>query len=193
MFQQEILAGPLASLACALLEVDEVILFQDNVIEKPPSHSVEVQWHQDYAYWPLDRPEGITLWVALSEVSEASGCLQYLPGTHLWGERQPTDFMPETHQPKRTDLQTIRIESHHRPVACPLRPGEVLAHHPLTWHMSAGNQTARARCGWSLTFVSPSARWKPSHAPHPLNYSLNPTPSSPLAHDFFPRLARTEH
>ena len=38
LFQQELLNGPLGDLAATLMQVDEVILFQDNVIKKPPHH-----------------------------------------------------------------------------------------------------------------------------------------------------------
>jgi ectoine hydroxylase-related dioxygenase (phytanoyl-CoA dioxygenase family) len=187
-FGEELLDGRLGRLACELLGTEEVTLFQDNVILKPAQHHAKVCWHQDFSYWPLDRPQGITLWVALSAVTELNGCLHFVPGTHLGGERRASDFMPGTDQPGNADLEPLELRSEHLEVPVPLGPGEIVAHHPLTWHMSPGNFSAQARCGWSLTFLHPKTRWAPSHAPHPLNYSLKPEENSALCPIHFPRI-----
>src|SRR5690606_30083144 len=71
--------GPLGPLALRLLEVDEVILFQDVVVWKPPETSVPLAWHQDYSYWPLSAPAGLTAWLALDDAEPENGCLHYLP------------------------------------------------------------------------------------------------------------------
>ena len=154
-----------------LLNVDEVILFQDNVIQKPPTIPEKSAWHQDYAYWPLDRPLGITFWIALTPVSEQSSCLHYWPGSHKLGEYQATDFMAGTEQPKATDLPIADSQSR-TSVPCPLEPGEALVHHPLAWHMSTGNTTNKARCGWSINFIHPSVCWNPvtPHTPGIIGY-----------------------
>jgi ectoine hydroxylase-related dioxygenase (phytanoyl-CoA dioxygenase family) len=84
-------------------------------------------------------------------------------------------------------LTALTVTDLSKAVPCPLSPGEVLAHHPLTWHMSPPNSTTRSRCGWSLTFLHPETRWNPAHAPHPLNHQLQPKPWSPLCTERFPR------
>ena len=190
LFQQRILNGQLGKLAADLLNVDEVILFQDNVIQKPPYHSQEVAWHQDYAYWPLDQPLGLTFWIALTRVTEQNGCLHYWPGSHREGEYQATDFMLGTNQPKPGNLPILECQTR-TSIACPIDAGEALVHHPLAWHMSQGNSTDKARCGWSITFLHPTVRWNPSHAPHPWNHRLSPKPGSPLSPSRFPRMLRS--
>ena len=42
-----------------------------------------VGWHQDLTYWGLDNDELVSVWVALSPASEASGCMSVIPGSHL--------------------------------------------------------------------------------------------------------------
>lgn len=187
---REVLEGPsgrgLARLAADLLAVSAVTLFQDNLIWKPPGTSAGVQWHQDYAYWPLSAPCGVTFWLALDDADEANGCLRYIPGTHREGERQPTNFTAPGAAPWRQDLpplDTARRTSESRP----LLAGGLLAHHPLTWHMSGGNPSLRHRRAWSLTWVTDAARWAPDHAPHPYNHWLAPTPGAPVAGESFLR------
>ena len=37
----------LGQLACELLDIPEIVLFQDNLVWKPPQTLKKVQWHQD--------------------------------------------------------------------------------------------------------------------------------------------------
>ena len=74
----------------------EVLLFQDLIIWKPPKSKRQVEWHQDYSYWPVDQPSGITLWIALDQSNECSGTLRYIPRSHEWGECQPTIYTLES-------------------------------------------------------------------------------------------------
>ena len=59
--------GRLAALARELLQTEEVVFFQDNLVWKPPGTTTRLEWHQDYSYWPLDAPRGVTLWLALDD------------------------------------------------------------------------------------------------------------------------------
>src|SRR5690606_19353133 len=120
----------------------EVILFQDVVVWKPPETSVPLAWHQDYSYWPLSAPAGLTAWLALDDAEPENGCLHYLPGTHLEGERQPADFVVGAGQPRREDLPPLDWERReHQAIAARVRAGDLLVHAPLVWHMSPANHS----------------------------------------------------
>jgi len=176
----------LAPAAAALLGVDRVTLFQDILINKSPG-TAAVQWHQDYSYWPLDSPAGVTLWAALEDADAENGCLRYIPGTHLLGEKHPANFFVGAEQPRREgldDLDAFRREN--EAIDAPVRAGDVLAHHPLTWHMSPDNRSDRHRHAWSVTFLAPGVRWAPEHAPHPFDYELKPERGAPLSGERFP-------
>ena len=62
----------------------------DMLINKPAGHPHETPWHQDFAYGgaPVQptgaRPERDTIqvWVALDDVDEHNGCMQFVPGYH---------------------------------------------------------------------------------------------------------------
>lgn len=184
---QETIAGVLAPAAAAVLGVKPVTLFQDILINKTPGTSA-VQWHQDYSYWPLDSPAGVTLWVALEDADAENGCLRYIPGTHLLGEKHPANFFIDAEQPRRAGLPDLEAESREcAATQAPVRAGEVLAHHPLVWHMSPANHSNRHRHAWSITFLAPGVRWAPEHAPHPFEHELMPAAGSLLSGGQFPR------
>lgn len=189
-FQDVLSKKALGALAAAVLGVESVTLFQDNLIWKPPGTTGRVQWHQDYAYWPLSAPSGLTMWLALDDVTEEMGCLHYIPGSHAEGEKQPTNFISPGSPSWRQDLPPLEWPTQeHRAVVAPLQRGHLLVHHPLSWHMSPGNTTARHRRAWSLTFITDDVRWDPEHAPHPFNHFQSPVSGSAVEGPLFPRFS----
>ena len=60
-------------------------LFQDNLIWKSPRGQQAISWHQDFAYWPLSAPMGITVWIALDDSDEDNGCVHVIPENHTLG------------------------------------------------------------------------------------------------------------
>lgn len=186
-FAAVLAVGSVAEAARRVLGVDQVVLFQDHVVWKPPGTREEVRWHQDRSYWPLDAPLGVTLWIALDDADEDNGCLRYVVATHLLGERRPADFVPGAVLGGVGALPPIDLTGREADIeSAPCRMGEGLAHDPWVWHASPPNDSDRHRRAWSLTFVTPEARWAPERAPHPYLYELDPAPGAPLDPARFP-------
>lgn len=167
--------GRLAAFARSLLGKAEVLFFQDNLVWKPPGTKTRLEWHQDFSYWPLSEPDGVTMWLALDDVDEANGCLSFIPGTHLEGECRPAEFVRGSEQPQRQHLPPLDwARRQAEAVSLPVRAGSLVAHHPLVWHMSPGNPSDRQRRAFTSTWVTKNVRWDQEHAPHPYNLELNP-------------------
>ena len=61
---------------------EQVQLFQDMALVKPPFIGSEKPWHQDNAYFevtPLTATIGV--WIALDEATVENGCMHLLPGS----------------------------------------------------------------------------------------------------------------
>lgn len=184
---REVLWGAIRGIP-SLIDCDTLILFQDILVSKPPGTTDRVEWHQDFAYWPLSEPLGVTLWVALDDASIDNGCLHYVPGTHVLGERAPTDFVIGAKQDHRADLPRLDVSDDYA-LPVPISAREALAHHPLVWHMSPANRSTRPRRAWSISLIDPSVRWDPAHAPHPFNHELAPVPGTAVVGALFRVLA----
>lgn len=181
-----ITSGALWRSAATLMGESRVRLFQDNFVWKYPG-SARIEWHQDYSYQPLDGPYGLTLWLSLDHATTESGCLHYIPGTHKLGERVAADFIKGTGQPIREDLPLLDWRSRLNDVVCmEAGPGELLAHHPLVWHMSPVNLSDHHRRAIAVNWISEQIRWKPSQAPHPFNYELGLTDGEQIDGELFP-------
>src|SRR5439155_5073204 len=72
-------------IAAALLGVEEARLQHwGHMILKPPRRGHETPWHQDEAYWEPDVSyTAVGAWMPLDEASVESGCLHFVPGSHL--------------------------------------------------------------------------------------------------------------
>jgi len=76
---------PITASVMRLLTSDHIKLSQNHhncVMTKYPSFSSETRWHQDIRYWSFDRPDLVTVWLALGEEGPANGGLALIPRTH---------------------------------------------------------------------------------------------------------------
>ena len=175
IFEEIIQQGELGSLAAHLMGAQTAVFFQDMLVWKEPNNSQKVEWHQDYSYWPLDRPDGITIWIALDDATPQNGCMRYIPKSHHWGECQPTRYDDKGAYVHHCNLPKLPVDKHqHKAIDMDCKSGNAIAHHPLNCHMSTVNRTQGHRRAWSLTWLHPDTCWNPNHAPHPYLYQMNP-------------------
>ncbi|MFT7672059.1 MAG: non-heme Fe2+,alpha-ketoglutarate-dependent halogenase [Gammaproteobacteria bacterium] len=110
-----------------------------------------VSWHQDSQYWGLDTGKLVTAWLALSPASEASGCMNIIPGSHL-GEAMPhVDLYHEDNLLTRGQ-EIVEIDES-KAVAMPLKSGEMSFHNIGIAHASGLNQTSDRRIGLSFHYM----------------------------------------
>src|SRR5260370_28656323 len=64
---------------------DDIRLYWEQAVTKPPNATTEVPWHQDNGYGSTDPAEYATCWLALEDATPANGCLWVLPGSHRRG------------------------------------------------------------------------------------------------------------
>lgn len=155
----------LGAIACTAIGLPELVLFHDHLLHKP-AHGADMEWHQDFSYLPLDRADGLTLWIALDDITEANGCLYYVLGSHVLGERRAAWGLAGELDP-RAALPPIEVAADDGGVPAPTGAGCAVAHHAFVWHRSPRNDSGAPRRSWALSFVVPEARWSPAHSPHP--------------------------
>lgn len=155
------LNGVLGGLARQLVRAPQVLLMEDNVVVKQP-HTHTVPWHQDFSYWPLEKPRAVTVWIALDDVGPDNGAMRVVPGSHFTDEHLPVSFadasafmtsrrLPELPQdPEARGLPVLNYE---------MSAGECGFHHPMVWHGSTPNATGGARCALVLRYVASGSTW----------------------------------
>lgn len=125
------------------------------LMTKHPGYSSATLWHQDIRYWSFDRPELVSVWLALGSEDEKNGALKVIPGSHRLtldrGRLDSSLFL-------RTDLEENRkllasAES------VPLEPGDVLFFHCRLFHAAGMNLTEQVK--QSLVFTYHAADNRP--------------------------------
>jgi hypothetical protein len=143
-----------------------VVLFQDLVLVKRPGQG-DFCWHQDYGFWPVDRPDGVVLWTALTSTGPRQAALRFAVGSHLQGVRPVVDL--HTGEPQAAGAEREVIEGRYEIVEPTYAPGDVVAFSPLTFHASRPVTGPGERAAWASIFLSARCRWSHGHAPnHPL-------------------------
>jgi len=125
-------------------------------IKEPQSESF-VTWHQDLRYWGLDTDDLVSVWLALSPATLASGCMHVLPGSHQ-GELLPhKDEYAEGNLLTRGQEIAVEVDEA-LTVAMPLAPGELSLHNGRLAHASSPNQSTDRRIGLSLHYMPPRTK-----------------------------------
>ena len=107
------------------------------IMTKNPAFSSATGWHQDIRYWSFERPELVSVWLALGAEHEENGCLWLVPGSHkmeLRREQYDDDRF------FRADLDENR-EILKAKVAAELDEGDVLFFHCRLLHAAGRNRT----------------------------------------------------
>lgn len=136
---------PFLQAASQLLGNQPVRFWHDQLFCKPAKHGGVVAWHQDYSYWTRTKPmQHLTCWIGLDDATADNGCLQYVPGSHLWDLLPVTGLAGDMNAIKDV-LTDEQWEQFQNPVAVELKAGQAAFHHPLLIHGSYENRTERPR------------------------------------------------
>lgn len=107
------------------------------IMTKQPRHSSATGWHQDLRYWSFERPELVSVWLALASESPENGGLWLIPGSH---RMTFSDDRFDDRKFFRPDLAANDSIIQTR-VTAQLNPGDALFFHCLTLHSAGNNRT----------------------------------------------------
>jgi len=135
----------------------DILVWGTSFFTKPPNDDRFVSWHQDSTYYGMEPPETITVWVAFSDSTIESGCLRFLPGTHMGAAIMPH---VETYDPKNILArgQTIEGGDSSNAIDMPLAAGQCSIHHNKTIHGSNPNRSGEPRIGFTVHITTPDVR-----------------------------------
>lgn len=118
------------------------------IMTKQPGYSSDTPWHQDIRYWRYQRPELVTVWLALGREFPANGGLHILPGSHLAGV---SATQLDAQQFLRDDLpDNQKLINTQIPLELAL--GDVLIFHARTFHAASRNRSAEAKLSLVFTY-----------------------------------------
>ena len=118
------------------------------VMTKQPEFSSDTGWHRDIRYWSFQRPELVSVWLALGRELPENGGLFVIPGSHRVELRSDQlderDFI-RADSPANQSLLEKRQ-------AVELNAGDALFFHACTLHQASRNYTQSTKYSAVFTF-----------------------------------------
>jgi ectoine hydroxylase-related dioxygenase (phytanoyl-CoA dioxygenase family) len=178
-FRKVAFSPRLARMAAQLLETDRVVLFGDSLFIKHARTGGSLHFHQDVMAWPLDKPGGLTCWIALDGATPENGSMVFAAGSNSLGERLPVDSVSGETLYKgfvggdraaseyavgdlsKTGLKPMTAEELEQfpKVSTTYAPGECSFHSTLVWHASGSNPTGDHRRAFSIRYADGNRIW----------------------------------
>jgi phytanoyl-CoA hydroxylase len=140
------LAGRLRQLLGTGIELSQA--HHNCVMTKNPAFSSATGWHQDIRYWSFERPELVSVWLALGPEHKENGCLWLVPGSHR------TDFRREQFDDDKF-FRADREENRgvlKKKVAAEMEEGDVLFFHCRLLHAAGQNRTTLTKFAAVFTY-----------------------------------------
>ncbi len=196
---RDLVLGPdLGRVAAALMVVDRLRLWHDQVVWKPPTAGADpnagnVGWHQDYAYWDCtDTTNMLTAWVALQDTDLDNGGMRTLVGSHACGLVKEADTFYDQDLDALAARFADRVGDRWIDEPCVLKAGQVSFHHPLCFHGSGANGSDQPRLSVIAHYMPDGCAYRAGRRYHRNMRYLGPRPrdGQPFNDDtFFPRVA----
>lgn len=183
-----ILGGRIARMAKALTKSPTIHLYHDQALIKEPGPSAPSPWHQDQPYWPSKEWGMLSCWMALDDVTIERGCMQFIPGSHKWGEFPPISFEGEGKALK--EYMSEEQLAAWNPVPVEMPAGSCTFHHGLCFHYTNANTTDHVRRALVAIFIPEGITYAADEKmDNPFAESITSKKGEPLRGTRFPELA----
>lgn len=182
--------SPSAAVAAALMGSDKINLLFDQFLVKVPGTSTPTLWHHDETYWPVAGKQICTMWIALDPVTKETGAVEYVCGSHRWGQRfkavsfKDQDLYKED-LPPVPDIESMRSEI--KTVQFEMQPGDCTVHHGRTLHGAPGNSsTSQTRRAYLIRWMGNDVTYNPRPNLQPMLHDPGIAAGDPLDCELFP-------
>lgn len=135
----------------------DILIFTSTFFIKEPHSPTIAAWHQDSTYYGLEPKEEVTVWVALTEASEAAGCMDALSFRGKPRQLSHVSRVVENSVNRAGQVITEPLDEG-SPVPMPLKPGWFSMHHGLSPHRSGPNTSDHRRIGLGLNYIPTSVK-----------------------------------
>lgn len=153
----------LPEIAACLMNAVYVNFWEDTTFVKAPHTRQKTAFHQDLAYFQIEGDQCVVVWIPLDPASLESGVMQYVRGSHHWGETYaPNVFVSQTPFASSPEQRCPDIESameDYEIVSFDVEPGDVIIHHVNTVHGAGGNPSDRWRRAVSFRYCGDRVRY----------------------------------
>lgn len=135
----------------------DILCYTSTFFVKEPDSPSVAAWHQDATYFGLRPHDHVTAWLALTESTPQSGCLEFLPARNAARQYKHRNNAIEhsVNGGRQAIVEDFDLEG---AAMAPLRPGTFSLHNTLCIHRSAPNLSPNRRIGIGISYVPTSVK-----------------------------------
>ena len=118
------------------------------IMTKHPGYGSATMWHHDIRYWSFERPDLVSVWLALGPETATNGALWVIPGSHalrVGRGRLDRDLFLRPEAPENAALIASAVPLE-------LEPGDVLFFHCRLFHAAGRNDSDRVKFSVVFTY-----------------------------------------
>ena len=135
----------------------DILCWSSTFFTKEPRTPSYVSWHQDLRYWGLSGDAVVSVWIALGRVTEAHGCMRFVPASHRLELLEHRDTHDRENFLTRGQEAAYEVDES-RTVKVELKAGQASLHHGRLLHASSPNMSDERRVGYVVNYISPGMR-----------------------------------
>lgn len=136
----------------------DVMIYAVEFFIKEPNTRQIVSMHQDLTYWGLGAIDGlVTAWLSLSPATPASGCMDFVKGSHKNAILPHEDTFNKNNLLSRGQEVKVDVAPEDK-VPIEIHPGQISLHHGLTIHGSGPNTTDDRRIAAVIRYCTPEIK-----------------------------------
>ncbi|MEO1639306.1 MAG: phytanoyl-CoA dioxygenase family protein [Pseudomonadota bacterium] len=133
----------------------DIMVFSGEFFIKEPQTTQIVSMHQDLTYWGLGAIDGlVTAWIPLSPATPASGCMDFVRGSHKNAILPHEDSFDANNLLSRGQEVKVDVADDQK-TAIEIHPGQMSLHHGLTIHGSGPNTSDDRRIACVIRYIRP--------------------------------------
>jgi len=139
---------------------DDLVMRATYFFNKEPG-GVEIPWHQDLNYWPLEPVVNVSAWMAIDEVTKENSCVNIIPGSHK-------KSLPHVTSPDGMafgEMADMTGVDQSKTIAMELKPGEFFLFSEKLLHQSNKNVSQKRRLGLTTRVTVPFVKIEHDVAP----------------------------
>lgn len=131
----------------------DLLLWRSHFFLKEPG-DVEVPWHQDTNFWPLEPPVNISAWIAIDDATTENACVNIIPGSH----QSVVPHVRATEGMLFAEMADMEYVDASTAVPMELRAGEFFLFNERAVHQSDANRSDERRLGLAVRVTTPIVR-----------------------------------
>ncbi len=136
----------------------DILIWGSEFLIKEPGTKHMISMHQDLTYWGMGSTDKqVTAWIALSPATKASGCMDFVQGSHKNEILPHKDTFADDNMLSRGQEIEVDVAEADK-VAIELQPGQMSLHHGLTIHGSGPNVSDDRRIAFVVRYIAPDVQ-----------------------------------